>query len=120
MKRVSVILILLLSACHSSTEKINIAQPLVMEPDILSAGITADPPVIDSSNLQSNASARVYNDREKPVTLHFRYYWYDKQGLEIYPGQAVQTIEVPAHGEKLVSSVANSIMATQARLYLYL
>lgn len=89
-----------------------------MKPEILSAGVTAAAPVIDSTAPQSSATVRIYNDRDKPVTLHLRYYGYDKQGLEIYPELSEKTIDTPARGERVVSSTANSIMASQARLYL--
>lgn len=37
-------LLLVLSACSSHQPQISISQPLVMESDVLSAGITADGP----------------------------------------------------------------------------
>lgn len=91
-----------------------------MEPEILSAGVTATVPVISGSYPHSIGSAKVYNDRDKPIKLRFRYYWYDKKGLGIYPKRAEKSVEIHAHCARVIRSEANSFMATQARLYLYL
>lgn len=81
----SIPLLLLLSACSSSQPQISISQPLVMESDVLSAGITTDGPVVRSDSGQQKATVILYNDRDVPVTLHYRYFWYDDKGLEILP-----------------------------------
>ncbi|MBN9931633.1 DUF1425 domain-containing protein, partial [Pantoea agglomerans] len=38
------------------------------------------------------ATSVLYNQRETPVVVHYRYYWYDDKGLEITPQESL-----PAH-----------------------
>ncbi len=108
-----------LSACSSSPPAITISQPLVMGSELLSAGITADTPEINRDQAPA-AMTRLYNDRDVPITVHYRYYWYDQQGLEIPTPHATQSIAVPAHGSSEVLSSSGSLNARQVRVYIYL
>ena len=113
-------LLLLLPACSGHQPQLSISQPLVMEADVLSAGITTDGPTLSSESGQQKASVILYNDRDVPVTLHYRYFWYDDKGLEILPEQPAETIVVPAHQNRQAVSWSGNLSASQVRVSLYL
>lgn len=70
--------LLLLTGCRSHPEiPVSDAQSLVMESTVLAAGVTAEPPELTASDIQPSASSRVYNERQEPITVHYRFYWYD-------------------------------------------
>lgn len=108
-----------LVACGSHPPSITISQPLVMGSEVLSAGITADAPVINGDEAPA-ATTTVYNDRDVPVTIHYRYYWYDAQGLEVNHSGLTQSVAVPARGSSLLPSSSGSLSARQVRIYIYL
>ncbi|SUG69739.1 membrane protein [Salmonella enterica subsp. enterica] len=73
--------LLLLTGCRSHPEiPVSDAQSLVMESTVLAAGVTAEPPELTASDIQPSASSRVYNERQEPITVHYRFYWYDARG----------------------------------------
>ncbi|MBC1184274.1 YcfL family protein [Kluyvera sichuanensis] len=111
----------LLAGCHSRPEiAVSEQQTLVMESAVLAAGVSAEKPVLSSSDIQSTASAKLFNERREPVTVHYRFYWYDARGLEMHPLEAPRSITVPAMGSVTLYGTANSLGAHKARLYLYL
>ena len=70
--------LLLLAGCRSHPEiPVSDEQTLVMESTLLAAGITAEAPALTTSDIQPSASSRLYNERQEPVTVHYRFYWYD-------------------------------------------
>jgi len=117
---VSGVMLLLLAGCSSDKPMINTSQSLVMESAVLSAGIITDDPTLASSDGQQRASSVLYNQRETPVKVHYRFYWYDDKGLEITPEEPAQTQVVPAHGSVEVASQIGNLTASKVRLYLYL
>lgn len=62
---------------------INNQQSLVMDPSVLSAGITAEPPSLTTDRGWLRAYSLLSNDRPAQVTVHYRFYWYDAQGLYV-------------------------------------
>ena len=111
----------LLAGCHSRPEiAVSEQQTLVMESAVLAAGVSAEKPVLSSSDIQSTASAKLFNERREPVTVHYRFYLYDARGLEMHPLEAPRSITVPAMGAVTLYGTANSLGAHKARLYLYL
>ena len=111
----------LLAGCHSRPEiAVSEQQTLVMESNVLAAGVSAEKPVLSSSDIQSTASAKLFNERREPVTVQYRFYWYDARGLEMHPLEAPRSITVPAMGSVTLYGTANSLGAHKARLYLYL
>ena len=48
-------------------------QTLVMESSVLAAGITAQQPALTISEIKSSASSTLYNERNEPVTVHYRF-----------------------------------------------
>jgi Predicted periplasmic lipoprotein len=113
--------IFLLAGCGSHPEiPVGDQQTLVMEANVLAAGISAEKPELTSSEIQATASAKLFNERREPVTLHYRFYWYDARGLEMHPLEAPRSITIPAMGGVKLYGSANSLGAHKVRLYLYL
>ena len=95
-------------------------QTLVMESSVLAAGITAEQPALTISEIQSSASSTLFNERHEPVTVHYRFYWYDVRGLEMHPLEATCSVTIPARSSVTLYGSANSLGAHKVRLYLYL
>ncbi|EBH9003606.1 DUF1425 domain-containing protein [Salmonella enterica subsp. enterica serovar Cerro] len=113
--------LLLLTGCRSHPEiPVSDAQSLVMESTILAAGVTAEQPELTASDIQPSASSRVYNERQEPITVHYRFYWYDARGLEMHPLEAPRSVTIPARSSVTLFGSANYLGAHKVRLYLYL
>lgn len=113
--------VLLLAGCRSHPEiPVSDEQTLVMESTLLAAGITAEPPALTTSDIQTSASSRLYNERQEPVTVHYRFYWYDARGLEMHPLEKPRSVTIPAHSSVTLYGSANYLGAHKVRLYLYL
>ncbi|EKH5567734.1 YcfL family protein [Salmonella enterica] len=113
--------LLLLTGCRSHPEiTVSDAQSLVMESTVLAAGVTAEPPELTASDIQPSASSRVYNERQEPITVHYRFYWYDARGLEMHPLEAPRSVTIPARSSVTLFGSANYLGAHKVRLYLYL
>ncbi|ELR4457293.1 YcfL family protein [Salmonella enterica] len=113
--------LLLLTGCRSHPEiPVSDAQSLVMESTVLAAGVTAGPPELTASDIQPSASSRVYNERQEPITVHYRFYWYDARGLEMHPLEAPRSVTIPARSSVTLFGSANYLGAHKVRLYLYL
>ncbi|ENS4276036.1 YcfL family protein [Salmonella enterica] len=113
--------LLLLTGCRSHPEiPVSDEQSLVMESTVLAAGITAEQPELTASDIQPSASSRVYNERQEPITVHYRFYWYDARGLEIHPLEAPRSVTIPARSSVTLFGSANYLGAHKVRLYLYL
>ncbi|EHC87058.1 YcfL family protein, partial [Salmonella enterica] len=110
-----------LTGCRSHPEiPVSDAQSLVMESTVLAAGVTAEPPELTASDIQPSASSRVYNERQEPITVHYRFYWYDARGLEMHPLEAPRSVTIPARSSVTLFGSANYLGAHKVRLYLYL
>lgn len=113
--------LLLLAGCRSHPEiPVSDEQSLVMGSTVLAAGITAEPPELTTSDIQASASSRLYNERQEPVTVHYRFYWYDARGLEMHPLEAPRSVTIPARSSVTLYGSANYLGAHKVRLYLYL
>lgn len=113
--------VMLLAGCGAHPEiPVGEQQTLVMEANVLAAGISADKPELTTSEIQATASSQLYNERSTPVTVHYRFYWYDARGLEMHPLEAARTVTVPARSSVTLYGSANSLGAHKVRLYLYL
>ncbi|EAA5795546.1 DUF1425 domain-containing protein [Salmonella enterica] len=113
--------LLLLTGCRLHPEiPVSDAQSLVMESTVLAAGVTAEPPELTASDIQPSASSHVYNERQEPITVHYRFYWYDARGLEMHPLEAPRSVTIPARSSVTLFGSANYLGAHKVRLYLYL
>lgn len=95
-------------------------QTLVMESSILASGVIAQPPTLSTQELQPSASSRLFNERQQPVTVHYRFFWYDARGLEMHPLEAPRTVTIPGNSGVTLYGSANYLGAHSVRLYLYL
>ncbi|HFL1446412.1 TPA: YcfL family protein [Enterobacter kobei] len=95
-------------------------QTLVMESSVLAAGITAQQPALTVSEIKSSASSALFNERNEPVTVHYRFFWYDVRGLEMHPLEAPRSVTLPARSSVTIYDSASYLGAHKVRLYLYL
>ncbi|ENG20499.1 hypothetical protein ECP03052607_1288 [Escherichia coli P0305260.7] len=115
------LVLLLLVGCRSHPEiPVNDEQSLGMESSLLAAGISAEKPFLSTSDIQPSASSTLYNERQEPVTVHYRFYWYDARGLEMHPLERPRSVTIPAHSAVTLYGSANFLGAHKVRLYLYL
>ncbi|WP_029696414.1 YcfL family protein [Siccibacter turicensis] len=118
---VPLLLAFALVGCGSSPQiPVNDDQTLVMESSVLAAGITAQKPEYSIENITPSASSTLYNERDKPVTVNYRFYWYDAKGLEMHPLEAPRSVTVPAHSSVAIFASSHYLGARKVRLYLYL
>ncbi|AUU84979.1 YcfL family protein [Leclercia adecarboxylata] len=114
-------LVIALAGCSSQPSiPVNDDQTLVMESSVLAAGITADQPSLSVSEIQPSASSVLFNERDAPVTVHYRFFWYDARGLEMHPLEAPRSVTIPAKSSVKLYGSANYLGAHKVRLYLYL
>ena len=120
--RVLLLLAAMLMVGCSSRPAIPVAndQTLVMESTLLAAGITAEEPSLNTQDIQPSASSRLFNERAQPITINYRFYWYDARGLEMHPLEAPRRVTLPAHSSVTLYGSANFLGAHKVRLYLYL
>lgn len=112
---------LVLVGCSSRpTIPVSDEQTLVMESSVLAAGITAEQPSLTTSDIQPSASSTLYNERDEPVTVHYRFFWYDVRGLEMHPLEMPRSATIPARSSVTLYGSANALGAHKVRLYLYL
>ena len=113
--------VILLIGCSSKpTIALNNQQRVVMESPVLTAGIIPGSPSVTDAGGQKKATTTLENNQPHPVTLHYRFYWYDKQGLDLFPIAEARTITVPANSSVDVSSLNGNLDAYSVRIYLYL
>ncbi|MEG1211345.1 MAG: YcfL family protein [Leclercia sp.] len=117
----TLVVAMLLAGCKSPPAiPVNDEQTLVMESSVLAAGITADQPSLTISEIQPSASSVLFNERDEPVTVHYRFFWYDARGLEMHPLEAPRSVVIPAKSSVKLYGSANYLGARKVRLYLYL
>lgn len=113
--------VILLTACSSKPGiSLNNQQRVVMESSVLTAGIIPSSPSVSDSGGQKKATSTLDNNQPHPVTLHYRFYWYDKQGLDLLPIAESRTVTVPANSSVDISSLNGNLDAYSVRMYLYL
>lgn len=95
-------------------------QALVMESSLLVAGISAEKPDIAFVNGATVSRSGLYNEQVVPVTIHYRFYWYDVKGLEIFPLEEMRSVTIPGKSSLTLSSTAGYPDAHKVRLYLSL
>lgn len=87
---------------------------------VLTAGILADTPSISNASGRVMATSVLNNSQPTPVTVHYRFYWYDAQGLDIRPFEKPREIVVAPDSDAKIYSINGNLDAKSARLYLYL
>jgi len=115
------ILALLISGCSSHPGiPVSDTQTLVMEGSVLAAGIRASSPTLSHRDGTSVAYTSLYNEQQHPVTLYYRFYWYDEKGLEIHPTDKVRALTLEPESGKQVQSTVFYPNASKVRLFLSL
>lgn len=111
----------LIAGCGSRPAiPVNEQQALVMESSVLAAGISAEKPDISMLDGATVSQSELYNERSVPVTINYRFYWYDAKGLEVHPLEKPRSVTIPAKSVVTVSSTASYPDARKVRLYLAL
>ncbi|MBJ3815478.1 DUF1425 domain-containing protein [Shimwellia pseudoproteus] len=110
-----------IAGCQSRPEiPVNKQQTLVMETSVLAAGITASNPEVTTSGVQHVATSELYNETNQPITINYRFYWYDNSGLEMHPLAKATSVVVAAHASATITALTDAAGASKVRLYLYL
>lgn len=97
---------------------VNASQTLVMESSVLAAGIRASHPTMSHDEGQTFGEASVYNEKSHPVTLYYRFYWYNAKGLEMQPLEPLRSVEIPANSGRSLTAVKQDPTAQKVRLFL--
>lgn len=110
-----------MAGCQSRPEiPVNHQQTLVMEASVLAGGITASAPEVNHAGAQHVATSELYNETNQPITVNYRFYWYDNTGLEIHPLEKTASVVVAAHASARITTLTTAAGASKVRLYLYL
>ncbi len=112
----------LLGCASNAPEQIaiNQRQQIVMDPAVLSAGIVAEHPEIAHTSSGKRATVELNNTQPHPVTLHYRFYWYDSRGLDVLPFEETRTLIIPPNEQAIVVSSDVHFNGQHVRLYLFL
>ncbi|CAI0969652.1 YcfL family protein [Serratia entomophila] len=112
---------MLLMGCSSPPGiAVNEGQTVVMDSSVLTAGILADTPSLSTASGQMMAASVLSNSQTTPVTVHYRFYWYNAQGLDIRPFEEPREVVVAPGAEVKIYSLNGNLDAKRARLYLFL
>ncbi|MEA9391997.1 DUF1425 domain-containing protein [Acerihabitans sp. TG2] len=115
--------LLTLAGCGQNpkdTLMINDRQTLIMDPSVMTAGISVGKPEMSDDKGRLRAQSVIHNRQHHAVTIHYRFYWYDEQGLDILPFADVRTVTVPAGADVSLDSVNGNLEAKRVRLSLFL
>lgn len=118
----SVLMALSVLACSSKPPvlTINERQTLVLDASLLAAGITASKPDLTQSSSGTQATAQLSNATAQPVTVNYRFYWYDASGLDVLPYEEVRRVVVPPQAMIRIAAAHPGQDIRQVRLYLFL
>lgn len=112
---------MLLMGCSSPPGiAVSEGQTVVMDSSVLTAGILADTPSLSTASGQMMAASVLSNSQTTPVTVHYRFYWYNAQGLDIRPFEEPREVVVAPGAEVKIYSLNGNLDAKRARLYLFL
>lgn len=113
--------LLCLAGCSSAPGiALNNQQTVIMESPVLTAGIIPGSPSLSSEMGRKKATLSLSNNQPKPIQIHYVFYWYDKQGLDLLPFAAPRTITVPANSDVDIYSLNGNLDAYSVRVHLYL
>ncbi|MBS0924609.1 YcfL family protein [Providencia sp. JGM181] len=116
------LLMLFLSGCAWNKKtglSFNVQQRIVMEPSVLAAGVIVEKPVIKVGNVTATATINMSNIEKKPVTVMYRIFWYDEQGLRVDSTKSQPQV-IPANSSVMLKEVTTSPLARNARIYVFL
>ncbi|MEQ5125705.1 YcfL family protein [Providencia zhijiangensis] len=116
------LLMLFLSGCAWNKKtglSFNDQQRIVMEPSVLAAGVIVEKPVIKVGSVTATATINMSNIEKKPVTVMYRIFWYDEQGLRVDSTKSQPQV-IPANSSVMLKEVTTSPLARNARIYVFL
>lgn len=116
------LLMLFLSGCAWNKKtglSFNVQQRIVMEPSVLAAGVIVEKPVIKVGSVTATATINMSNIEKKPVTVMYRIFWYDEQGLRVDSTKSQPQV-IPANSSVMLKEVTTSPLARNARIYVFL
>nr|WP_282560373.1 YcfL family protein [Providencia alcalifaciens] len=90
-----------------------------MEPSVLAAGVIVEKPVIKVGRVTAMATINMSNIEKKPVTVLYRIFWYDEQGLRVDSTKSQPQV-IPANSSVMLKEVTTSPLARNARIYVFL
>ncbi len=94
-------------------------QLIVMEPSVLAEGVIVEKPVIKVGSVTATATINMSNIEKKPVTVMYRIFWYDEQGLRVDSTKSQPQV-IPANSSVMLKEVTTSPLARNARIYVFL
>ncbi|MCR4179277.1 MULTISPECIES: YcfL family protein [Providencia] len=97
----------------------NEQQRVIMEPSVLAHGIIVEQPVVSVENYATVAKVNMSNSQSEAVTIMYRLYWYDNNGLKIATTHDIQQT-IPANLSISVSNQSTSSLARNVRIYVFL
>ncbi|MTC76325.1 DUF1425 domain-containing protein [Providencia sp. wls1919] len=116
------LLMLFLSGCAWNKKtglSFNDQQRIVMEPSVLAAGVIVEKPVIKVGSVTATATINMSNIEKKPVTVMYRIFWYDEQGLRVDSTKSQPQV-IPANSSVMLKEVTTSPLARNTRIYVFL
>lgn len=115
---------MLMTGCLSSHSGnklyFNREQAIVMEPSVLAAGVVAGKPQLERYIDGTKATVTLSNTQSYPVSIRYRFYWYNEQGLEISPAGRVNDVLVPGDGDTEISADIPNQTISYVRVYLFI
>ncbi|MFI8418109.1 YcfL family protein [Serratia sp. NPDC078593] len=99
---------------------VNERQTVVMDSSVLTAGILAERPEVNAAAGRMMATSVLSNTQPNPVTVHYRFFWYDAQGLDIRPFEKPREMTVAPNSDAQIYSINGNLDAKRARLHVFL
>ncbi len=99
---------------------LNNQQTVIMESPVLTAGIIPGTPSLGNDQGRQKATLSLSNNQSKSIAVHYVFYWYDKQGLDLLPFAEPRTITVPADSSVDIYSLNGNLDAYSVRVHIYL
>jgi len=113
--------LLCLAGCSSKPGiALNNQQTVIMESPVLTAGIIPGTPSLSVDQGRQKAMLSLSNNQSKAIQIHYVFYWYDKQGLDLLPFAAPRTVTVPANSDVDIYSLNGNLDAYSVRVHLSL
>ena len=113
----------LLSGCLSSHSDnklyFNRQQAIIMEPSVLAVGIVAGQPILEHHTNGTRATVMLSNTQSYLVSIRYRFYWYNEQGLEVSPAGHVNDVTILGDGDTEISADVPDKTISYVRVYLF-
>lgn len=120
---IAVFMTTLLSGCLSSHSDnklyFNRQQAIIMEPSVLVVGVVAGQPTIEHQANGTKATVMLSNTQSYPVSIRYRFYWYNEQGLEVSPAGNVNDVTILGDGDTEISGDIPDKTISYVRVYLF-